>query len=527
MLGEPTDFLGLASTGSGKTAAFGIPLLEKIDSKLRAVQSIILCPTRELALQVAGQIDLLGKYMGIKSIAIYGGASYGDQIRGIKHGAQVVVGTPGRVIDHLEKGTLKLDQVKIVVLDEADEMISMGFKEDIESILEKVEDESSKIWLFSATMSSAIRSIAHDFLTNPQKIEVNRAEMLPSTIEQIFYMTRESDKPEVLCKLVDAAEDFYGLVFCQTKSLVVDLAQYLSERGYKVDTLHGDKSQDARERSMKLFRERKVRLLICTDVAARGLDVKDITHVINYSLPRELDNYVHRIGRTARSGKKGIAMCLVTPSHFNLVERIERMTKSRMTRGRIPARSEISAKKIANYLNRFTEVQGADRVAEMLDDSWKAALETMTATEVAAKFLVQMFPDVLQVDPVRTETRPHQTKKPYDRGGPKDYKRSPPPRAGGFSRDDRGRDERPREGGTRFSKPRFEKPRFEKPRFDRPDRPRDEAPREERAERPVAAAASSKPRFEKPRFGGKDKPRHKRSAGGFGPPRRQNSDFAR
>ena len=398
LMGDPTDFLGLAATGTGKTAAFSIPLLERIDPAVRSVQALILCPTRELALQVCGQINLLGKHMGISALPIYGGSSYGDQLRGLKRGVNVVVGTPGRLIDHMEKGSLVLDDLNVVVLDEADEMISMGFKEDLEAILAAAPRESSNIWLFSATMSSEIRKLADGYLVEPAFIQINRTEVVPDTIEQLYYKTHEGDKPEILCKLIEAADDFFGLVFCQTKALVVDLTRYLKDRGYQVDCLHGDMDQDARERTMRAFRERKVKVLVCTDVASRGLDVKDITHVVNYSLPRELDNYVHRIGRTARSGKTGVAMSLVTPSHKGLISRIERMTKSRMNEGRIPSRKEIGAKKVSKCLAVFEGVQeqAHSRAVSLLegDEAWKAALATLTSEQIAGRFLALMNPDI-------------------------------------------------------------------------------------------------------------------------------------
>jgi ATP-dependent RNA helicase DeaD len=400
LLGEPTDFLGLAATGTGKTAAFGIPLLERIDPNKRAVQALILCPTRELAVQVSGQINLLGKYKGIKSFPIYGGAGYGDQIAAIKRGVSVIVGTPGRLVDHLEKGTLRLDELEVLVLDEADEMISMGFKDDLEAILEQTPqgdeetDRASNIWLFSATMSSEVRRVADKYLVEPQQVQINRKEMLSGTVEQLYYITQESNKPEVLCKLLDAAEDFYGLVFCQTKSLVTDLVRYMADRGYKVDCLHGDMDQKAREKTMQSFRDRKVTLLICTDVASRGLDVKDITHVINYSLPRELDNYVHRIGRTGRSGKTGIAMSLVTQSHRGLIGRIEKMTKSRMAEGKVPTRREIGAKKISSFLTRFESDKTFTRALEIMTPAWKAAVAEMDPAEIAARFLAISNPEI-------------------------------------------------------------------------------------------------------------------------------------
>lgn len=393
LLGEPTDFIGLAATGTGKTAAFSLPFLEKIDMTKKGVQVLVLCPTRELAMQVSGQISLMGKAKGVKALPVYGGSSFGDQVYGLKQGATVVVGTPGRVIDHMERGTLNLENLITIVLDEADEMISMGFQEDIETILKGSNREQCNIWLFSATMSREIRRIADKYLKDPKQVQVNRTEMLSSTVEQIYYATHEANKPEVLCKLIDMADDFYGVVFCQTKSLVADLSQYLTDRGYRVDCLHGDKDQSARERTMQSFRDRKVTILVCTDVAARGLDVKDITHVINYSLPRELDNYVHRIGRTARSGKSGYAMSLVTPSHRALIGRIENMTKSRMKEGRIPNKKDIAAKKVAKILAGF-QGQTSSHAVELMDTSWKETISTLTTEEVAGRFIALMFPEV-------------------------------------------------------------------------------------------------------------------------------------
>ncbi|MFL5815403.1 MAG: DEAD/DEAH box helicase [Bdellovibrionia bacterium] len=396
LLNQATDFLGLAATGTGKTVAFGIPLLEKINPDFRAVQGLILCPTRELALQVSGQIDLLGKHMGVRALPIYGGAPYHDQIRGLKQGAKIVVGTPGRIIDHLERGTLDLSNLQVVILDEADEMISMGFKEELEQILESAQSSNTQTWLFSATMGREVVSFTERFLNDPQEVRINRTEVVPTRIDQIYYRAHEEDKPEIICKLIEAADEFYGIIFCQTKALVMDLTQYLNQRGYAVDCLHGDMDQNARERAMNGFRNRRSTVLICTDVASRGLDVKDITHVINYSLPRELDNYVHRIGRTARSGKTGVAMNLVTPSHRGLIGRIERVTKSTMREGKLPTRKEIGMKKVSGLLAKFQGETSFQRAMDLLGDSWKSAIENMSREEIAARFLTLTFSDLFQ-----------------------------------------------------------------------------------------------------------------------------------
>lgn len=471
LLGNPTDFIGLAATGTGKTAAFSIPLLERIDTADKSIQTLILCPTRELALQVAGQIDLLGKYKGVSALAIYGGSSYTEQFRGLKRNPRVVVGTPGRVVDHINRGSLDLSKLKTIILDEADEMISMGFKDDLQAVLDQVPSGESNIWLFSATMSKEVRKVADTYLKNPQQVQINRTEMLPSTIEQLYYITHESNKPDILCKLVDQADGFYGLVFCQTKSLVTDITRYLTDRGYKVDCLHGDKDQNARERTMQLFRDRKVSILVCTDVASRGLDVKDVTHVINYSIPRELDNYVHRIGRTARSGKTGIAMSLVTPATRGLIGRVEKMTKSRMKEGRVPSRKEIGIKKVARILPQFQEQATFTRAIDLLDETWKTAIAEMSREEIVGRFLALTFPAVFSEQ--ETGKMPGApVKTGQDRNDRRARNRE---EYGGGARREGRRDDRRENREDRFD--RRSEPRTE--RFDRRSESREDSPQRE------------------------------------------------
>ncbi len=399
LLGSPTDFIGQAATGTGKTAAFGIPLLEQVDASKKQVQGLILCPTRELAVQVSGQINLFGKHKGVKAVPIYGGASYAAQLDGLKHGAAIVVGTPGRIIDLIDRGALRLAGVRTVVLDEADEMISMGFKEDLEKILKATPRETGHIWLFSATMSPGVRRVADAYLRKPKQVQINRGELLSTTVEQVYYLARESDKIELIGKIIESADDFYGLVFCQTKALVMDVVQAMIERGYKVDSLHGDKTQHDRDRTMKAFREKKVNLLICTDVASRGLDVKELTHVINFSIPRETDVYVHRIGRTARSGKAGLAISLVSPANRHMISRIEHMTKSRMKEGKIPTRQEIGARKVARILTAFQEKERYFRAAEFLGPDWELATDDMDLKEIIARFLCLLTPETFEDAP--------------------------------------------------------------------------------------------------------------------------------
>ncbi len=403
LLKKQTDFLGLAATGTGKTAAYGIPLLENIasakgnespiSSKKEGVKALILCPTRELAKQVSEQMNLLARYKKTKAIAIYGGSDYAGQLRALKDGVSIVVGTPGRIIDHLDRGTLNLNHLEIVVLDEADEMISMGFKTEIETILAKVNQEQKhQTWLFSATMSREVRKIADQFLEAPQQIQINKKEVVSVGIKQCYYAVREDEKATIIERVIDSNPDFYGLIFCQTKSLVIDLTQTLKMNGYAVDCLHGDMEQNARERTMKAFKAKQLNIVVCTDVASRGIDVKDLTHVINYSLPRELDLYVHRIGRTARGGKEGIALSLVTPSHLGLVYRIEKATQSKMTKIPAPLEQDVLKIKIKKSLELLFQNEQKPLVhlpllKAMLQDDYKEALASLSKEEIIAHWI--------------------------------------------------------------------------------------------------------------------------------------------
>lgn len=439
------DFIGLAPTGTGKTAAFSLPLLNRLaEQKTRGVQGLILCPTRELALQVSTQIDKLGKDLGIRSLPVYGGAGYRDQIRGLKSGASVVVGTPGRVLDHLRSGLLQLNNLQALILDEADEMISMGFQEDIETVLAQIPKEQARIWLFSATMSKQIRKIADNYLTSPKMIELNNREKVPTQLEQIYFVTREANKPDVVCKLIEDAPGFYGLIFCQTKALVTELTQELVDRGYKADSLHGDKTQEARERTLRSFRDRKLQILVCTDVASRGIDVQDVTHVVNYSLPRETENYIHRIGRTARSGKKGVAYSLVSPSQRGLVGRIEKITGIRMKEGVIPSSRLLRERKLGHLLNTFKEARFPLETVENVQAKWGEALEGFSREEIATRLLMMIAPELINPEAFTKDEEPAQFERSFQerRGGGR-------PRQGGGQSYDRHRPRRNSQDGER------------------------------------------------------------------------------
>lgn len=394
LLDGPTDFLGLAATGTGKTAAFALPMLSALDERVRGTQTLILCPTRELALQVADQVKTMARGSRIKMACVYGGAGYREQLTALKTNPEVIVGTPGRVIDHLERGTLKLKNLRTLILDEADEMISMGFREALETIMASISRPEAKIWLFSATMNKEVRKLVDHYLVDYKQIQINKEAPVSINVEQLYYVVREGDRPQVLCKLIDHADSFYGIIFCQTKAQVAELQTFLTAQGYKVDCLHGDKNQKDRERAMQAFRQKQVTILVCTDVAARGLDVQEVTHVVNYSIPREMESYIHRIGRTARSGKSGVAMSFVGPKGKGLIYRLEKITKSQMKEGRIPTKKEIGLKKVSRLLPNFQEQKDYERASTLMSDDWKQTLEGMSKEEVAGRFLSLMAPDI-------------------------------------------------------------------------------------------------------------------------------------
>ena len=341
---EGRDVIGQSQTGSGKTAAFGIPAVELADPSNRSVQVLMMCPTRELASQVAEEISKLAHFKkGIRELPIFGGQSYDHQFRGLKAGPQIVIGTPGRLIDHIKQGTLSLSSVKMVVLDEADRMLDMGFRDDIEKILESVPEER-QIVLFSATVPPPIRKIIERFTNNPVTVRIEATAMNIPAIEQSYVEVDYRSKTEVLCRLLDLHEVRYGLVFGFTKIQVDSLTEALIARGYNADKLHGDMTQPMRERTMKRFRDRKIELLVATDVAARGLDVDDLEIVFNYELPHDAEDYVHRIGRTGRAGKSGKAISLVSGREFGRLQQIIRFTKSKIPRQSVPRLEELEQK---------------------------------------------------------------------------------------------------------------------------------------------------------------------------------------
>lgn len=352
---QGTDLIGQAQTGTGKTAAFSIPILQQVNPRYRKVQSIILTPTRELAIQVSGEIRRIGKNMNVKTLPIYGGQSIGHQIRALKQGVQIVIGTPGRVLDHIHRGTLKLDSVKIMVLDEADEMLDMGFIEDIEEVLRHLPDEKQML-LFSATMPPEILRLSKRYMQNAKRISVNRGDVTAPSIEQIYYKVLEKNKLDGLCRILDSDDVELGIIFCRTKKGVDELADALQSRGYMADGLHGDLNQLQRNKVMQDFRNGRIELLVATDVAARGIDVGNVSHVINYDIPQDAENYVHRIGRTGRAGKTGQAITLVTPREMKLLNTIQRETKSSLESKNVPTLEEVAEKQQSTWIEQIKNV---------------------------------------------------------------------------------------------------------------------------------------------------------------------------
>lgn len=398
------DVIAQAQTGSGKTAAFGLPIIEAIEPQDRRVQALVLAPTRELAIQVSGALENLGRHKRIETLAIYGGQPYERQFRGLQRGVHIVVGTPGRVMDHMRRGTLKLDDLRFFVLDEADEMLDMGFIDDIETILQEVPEERQTA-LFSATMPPRIADLANTYMNNPQRIVVRGKEMTVAEINQSSYEFPRGKKIEALTRILEAENPSSAIIFARTKRGVDELGEALTARGFAAETIHGDLSQVQRDRVMKRFRAGLVQILIATDVAARGLDIPDVSHVFNYDLPEQVETYVHRIGRTGRAGKSGEAIALVSPREFRTLRQIERVTRAQIEAKRLPSQDDVNKRrreKLQSLVTKQIENEDAyeaytsvieELVEQDLDPTKMAALllknfaeETGQATLDAGKF---------------------------------------------------------------------------------------------------------------------------------------------
>ena len=356
MLADEVDIIALAQTGTGKTAAFGLPLVQATDTGINDTQALILCPTRELCMQITGDLTDYARFTGkLKIQAVYGGASIDNQIRGLKKGVHIIVATPGRLIDLIGRGAARLSSVSTVILDEADEMLNMGFLDSINEILEEV-PVGRRTLLFSATMSSEIASIARKYMHDPVEITIGTKNASAENVSHAYYLVHAKDKYKVLKRIADFEPDIYGIVFCRTRKETQEVASKLINDGYNADALHGDLSQAQRDAVMQKFRIRNLQLLVATDVAARGLDVDDLTHIINFSLPDDTEIYTHRSGRTGRAGKTGISLSLVHLREKHILQQIERKVKKSFKSLKIPTGSEICGKQLFNWVNKLENV---------------------------------------------------------------------------------------------------------------------------------------------------------------------------
>jgi ATP-dependent RNA helicase DeaD len=386
---EGRDVIGQAQTGTGKTAAFGIPIIEKVDTKNTAVQALVIAPTRELAIQVSEEIYRIGADKRVRILSVYGGQEIGRQIRALRNNPQIIVGTPGRILDHIKRKTLKLDGVQTLVLDEADEMLNMGFIEDINTILASVPAERQTL-LFSATMPGPIRKIAETFMKNPEMVKIKSKEMTVENIEQFFVKSQEREKFDILSRLLNVQQPELAIIFGRTKRRVDELSHALSIRGYIAEGIHGDLTQAKRMSVLKQFKEGKVDILVATDVAARGLDISGVTHVYNFDIPQDPESYVHRIGRTGRAGKSGVAITFVTPREMGYLRIVEETTKKQMTPLNPPSSDEailgqqrVAVEQLTEIVNKNELSDYTQLASEMLEkyeakDLVAAALRSLT-----------------------------------------------------------------------------------------------------------------------------------------------------
>ena len=413
LLEEKTEVIGQAQTGTGKTAAFALPIIETLEGKHENVEALILCPTRELAIQVSDEIESLKGDKDIRIAPIYGGASIEVQIRKLKKGLDVVVGTPGRILDHLKRGSLKLDNLKFSVLDEADEMLDMGFIEDIEAILEKTPEEK-RMLMFSATMPPLVLKIAEKFMHEYKLVRTELKDTSSKNTHQLFYVVKESDKLEALTRLIDSQMDFYGVIFSRTKVQCEEIAESLIKKGYNASSLHGDLSQRERESILKKMREKYIKILVATDVAARGLDIQELTHVINYSIPEDPEIYIHRVGRTGRAGKEGVAITLVTPREMRRFERMMKATSSEIEEREIPSPKEVVARKRENIINALTRKTDTEPDAKFLSLAFELS-EGKDPLVVLASLLEARYGKMLDENEYRTIQATGKRKKERER----------------------------------------------------------------------------------------------------------------
>jgi len=431
---EGRDLIGQAQTGTGKTAAFSIPLIQNIDTKEENIVALIMTPTRELAIQVAEEIAKLSRFKGLRTLPIYGGQDIVKQIRALRQKPQIIIGTPGRLLDHINRKTIRLDKVQTVILDEADEMLDMGFLDDINTILSKCPEERQTM-LFSATMPPNIKKLADTYLKNPEHVSVVPKQVSAPSVEQYYVEVQEQQKFEILSRLIDMEAPDLAIIFGRTKRRVDELSEALKKRGYSAEGLHGDLSQNQRDMVMRKFRDGSIDLLVATDVAARGLDVSGVTHVFNFDLPQDPESYVHRIGRTGRAGKEGVAITFVTPRETDHLHLIERITRHRITKRPLPSMAEAIEGKQRATAERLIEVLEQDDF-QMYKGFAIQLLEQYDSVQVLAAALKLLTGERSDVEIQLTPEEPLRVKK-----------RRPDGRFSG-GRDGRGRDVRGQGGRT-------------------------------------------------------------------------------
>ncbi|PRY80945.1 DEAD/DEAH box helicase [Alkalibacterium olivapovliticus] len=414
---EGRDVIGQAQTGTGKTAAFGLPMLQKIDVKNHNVQGLVIAPTRELAIQTQEEIFRLSKDKRVKVTCVYGGADISRQIKQIKGGAQIVVGTPGRMLDLIRRKALRLNQVETLVLDEADEMLNMGFIEDIETIIKEVPAERQTL-LFSATMPAPIKRIGERFMTNPEMVSIKTKTLSASTIEQFYTKARDNEKFDIMTRLLDVQNPKSTILFARTKRRVDELAKGLEMRGYQAEGIHGDLSQSKRMSVLKDFKKGNIDILVATDVAARGLDVTGLSHVYNYDIPQDPESYIHRIGRTGRAGEKGVAVTFVTPHEMGYLRTVESLTKQPMTSLRPPTNDEALESQLQTAMadiQKMVDENGLDKY----ENAAEKLLSSYSAEDLAAALIKTIVKDAEEVPVKITPQRPLPSKDKRRGGGGK------------------------------------------------------------------------------------------------------------
>lgn len=390
LLGSDSDLVGLAQTGTGKTAAFGLPLVNKVEEKTRYPQGLVVCPTRELCLQITKDLETYSKYLALNVVAVYGGADIRRQITQINKGVSIVVATPGRLVDLIKRKSLSLEEVKYVVLDEADEMLNMGFKEDIDLILESTPTQRN-VWLFSATMPKEVARIANTYMVSPLEVSIGHKNQSNENIEHIYYSVKEKDRYAALKRVIDFNPDIYGLIFCRTRMETASVADKLGKEGYSAEPLHGDLSQVQRDRVMDRFRKKDIQILVATDVAARGIDIDNITHVLNYNLPDDIENYTHRSGRTARAGRKGQSIVLINTRENYKIKAIEKQIRVTFQAGVLPKPEDICAIQLTKLIDSVIKTEVKEKDIEKFMPQIMAEFEELSKEEIVKKFVSAEF----------------------------------------------------------------------------------------------------------------------------------------